>query len=98
MRLVKGNTLHFASDGRHGWIRHVEQVNRWAPAYIRQAYDGDNHEVKGAKIFNKLPTDVWNYTSDDGDIFQVKLNYFLKNFPDEPIIQVCWKGCNYILL
>ena len=58
---------------------------RDSPVSVRRARKG-SLSVKGARIFNMLPPELRNFSSDKVDQFKWKLDSFLKSIPDEPTI------------
>ena len=72
-------------DSRRGRECLVAEVVRDSPASVRRAREG-SLSVKGAKLFNLLPPELRNLTSDKVDQFKWKLDTFLKSIPDQPTI------------
>ena len=86
MGLVQGYQLNFSpSTNRQGRECIVTNVVQNSPTLVRKARE-NSLAVKGAKMFNLLPSHIRNITSEKVDIFKNKLDSFLKMIPDEPSI------------
>ena len=86
MGLADGYKLKFVGkDSRRGRECLVAEVVRDSPVSVRRAREG-SLSVKGARIFNMLPPELRNFSSDKVDQFKWKLDCFLKSIPDEPTI------------
>ena len=86
MGLVSGYKLEFKGVGtRRGRECEVAEIVRTAPAAVRRARE-NGLAVKGAKMFNLLPPEIRNTTSDKVEHFKSKLDKFLSEVPDEPTI------------
>ena len=86
MGLVDGYQLEFSSStSRRGRECTVRNVNKNSPSIVRKARE-NSLAVKGAKMFNLLPSHIRNVTADKVDMFKSKLDAFLKMIPDEPTI------------
>ena len=86
MGLVDGYKLEFKNEGtRRGRECEVAEIVRTSPAPVRRARE-NSLSVKGARIFNLLPTDIRNISSDKVQHFKSKLDEFLRDIPDEPTI------------
>ena len=86
MGLVDGYTLEFTGEGsRRGRECHVAEVVRNSPACVRRARE-NSLSVKGARMFNMLPSDIRNINADKVSSFKSELDKFLKEIPDQPTI------------
>ena len=86
MGLVEGYTMEFTPiTNRRGRECRVKNVVRNAPNSVKKARE-NSLAVKGAKMFNMLPSDIRNITSEKVNVFKSSLDFFLKNVPDEPTI------------
>ena len=83
--LIKGYNVEFSSDNRRGRTVVQKTVNWHSPASVRKARES-SLGVKGAKLFNLLPKEIRNITSDKVDNFKTVLDKFLSKVPDEPTI------------
>ena len=84
MGLVDGYKLEFTGEGtRRGRECLVAQINKNSPVTVRRAREG-SLSVKGAKIFNLLPPEIRNISSDKVQHFKIKLDAFLGKVPDQP--------------
>ena len=84
MNLVSGYSLEFRGEGtRRGRECEVAEIVRTAPAAVRRARE-NSLSVKGARMFNLLPAEVRNITSEKVEHFKSKLDEFLRDVPDEP--------------
>ena len=86
MGLVDGYQLEFTpASTRRGRECQVRNVPANAPSPVKKARE-NSLAVKGAKMFNLLPSDIRNITSEKVKDFKSSLDIFLKNVPDEPTI------------
>ena len=86
MKLVDGYNLDFKNEGtRRGRECKVVGSDRNSPAAVRRARE-NSFSCKGAKMFNLLPADLRNITSDKVRDFKSKLDLFLRDIPDEPTL------------
>ena len=86
MGLVDGYPLEFTpATNRRGRECNVKPLNKNAPCSVKKARE-NSLAVKGAKMFNLLPSDIRNLTSEKVNVFKSRLDMFLKNIPDEPTI------------
>ena len=86
MGLIDGYGMTFIGEhSRRGRQCSVADIVRDSPAGVRRAREG-SISVKGAKIFNLLPSDLRNFESDKVDQFKRKLDDFLSAVPDQPSI------------
>ena len=86
MGLVSGFDLEFKNEGtRRGRECAVAEIVRNSPAAVRRARE-NSLSVKGALMFNLLPPELRNLSSDKVNTFKSKLDSFLKDIPDEPTI------------
>ena len=84
MGLVDGYSLKFKNEGtRRGRECEVAEVVRNSPLEVRKARE-NSLSVKGAKLFNLLPSDIRNISSDNVLHFKTRLDSFLAKIPDEP--------------
>ena len=84
MNLVSGYKLEFVGEGtRRGRECVVANIDRNSPAAVRRARE-NSLSCKGAKMFNLLPADLRNITSDKVRDFKSKLDLFLREVADEP--------------
>ena len=85
MGLIDGYKLEFKGEGtRRGRECEVAEIVRSVPA-VRRARES-SLSVKGSRMFNLLPADVRNITSDKVQHFKSKLDEFLRDVPDEPTV------------
>ena len=86
MNLIDGYSLEFKGEGtRRGRECEVPRTVLSAPAAVRRARE-NGLSVKGAKMFNLLPAEIRNITSDKVQHFKTKLDEFLQKIPDEPTV------------
>ena len=86
MGLIDGYRLEFKGEGtRRGRECEVPSIVLSAPAAVRRARE-NSLSVKGAKMFNLLPADIRNITSDRVQHFKTKLDELLRDVPDEPTV------------
>ena len=86
MGLIDGYKLEFKGEGtRRGREREVAEIVRSVPAAVRRALES-SLSVKGSWMFNLLPADVRNITSDKVQHFKTKLDEFLRDVQDEPTV------------
>ena len=84
--LVSGYQVQFSSTlGRRGRTAQPHTVVQSSPATVRRAREA-SLGVKGARIFNLLPTDIRNLDSISVDTFKAELDRFLANIPDQPTV------------
>ena len=82
--LADGYKLEFAGEGtRRGRECVVADIVRTSPAAVRRARE-NSLSVKGARIFNLLPANLRNISSNKVQHFKSKLDTFLKEIADEP--------------
>ena len=86
MGLVDGYEMKFGGEqSRRGRECSVAEIVRNSPSSVKRARQ-DSLSVKGAKMFNLLPSDLRNINSDKVQHFKGKLDTFLKLIPDQPTI------------
>ena len=86
MGLTDGYSMRFKGENsRRGKECVVAEVVRGSPACVRKARQ-NSLTVKGAQMFNLLPSNLRNFTSDNVTHFKVRLDEFLKSIPDQPTI------------
>ena len=86
MGLVEGYPLEFTpTTNRRGRECRIKSVVQNAPSQVKKARE-NSLAVKGAKMFNLLPSHIRNITSEKVNVFKSGLDFFLKNVPDEPTI------------
>ena len=83
--LVKGYNVEFRSDDRRGRTILQKPVNWHCRANVKKATES-SLGVKGAKLFNLLPTEIRNISSDKVEHFKTALDKFLSKVPDQPTI------------
>ena len=77
MGLIDGYRLEFKGEGtRRGRECEVAKIVLLSPAAVRRARE-NSLSVKGARMFNLLPADIRNITSDKVQHFKTKLDEFL---------------------
>ena len=82
--MVQGYNLEFTSTrGRRGRTVLPHNIVASSPAPVKKARES-SLGVKGARIFNLLPTEVRNIDSQSVDIFKKQLDLFLTDIPDQP--------------
>ena len=72
-------------SGRRGRLCVPNQVVPGAPANVRRAREF-SLGVKGARIFNLLPSYIRNINSESIDTFKSALDKFLSEIPDHPTV------------
>jgi len=86
MKLVDGYPLEFTSSlSRRGRECGVKDVVRSAPSAVKKARE-NSLAVKGAKMFNLLPSEIRNISLDRVIVFKRKLDKYLATIPDQPTI------------
>merc|ERR1719319_1304292 len=86
MGLVDGYTMNFSGAGtRRGKECVVAEIVQNSPACVRRARE-NSLSVKGARMFNMLPAELRNLSSDKVQHFKSELDAFLKEIPDQPTI------------
>ena len=84
MNLVDGYKLEFINEGtRRGRECVVSDIVRSSPVTVRRARE-NSLSHKGARMFNLLPPELRNISSDKIHHFKSKLDEYLKDIPDEP--------------
>ena len=86
MNLVSGYTMEFSSQSRFGRRAVIRTAVTTAPANVVRAREA-SMAVKGAKIFNMLPTEIRNIDSDKTTVFKKSLDKYLGRIQDEPTIE-----------
>ena len=87
MGLVEGYPLEFTpTTNRRGRECRIKSVVQSSPSQVKKARE-NSLAVKGAKMFNLLPSHIRNITSEKVDVFKSSLDFFLKSVPDEPTIE-----------
>ena len=83
MGLMDGYKLEFkGEETRRGRECEVAEIVRTVPAAVRKARESCLSN-KGARMFNLLPADIRNITSDKVQHFKTKLDEFLRDVQDE---------------
>ena len=83
--LVCGYNIEFKSDARRGRMAVQKTVNWHCPAAIRNARES-SLGVKGVRLFNSLPQEIRDISSDKVQKFKSALDKFLSTVPDEPTV------------
>ena len=84
--MVHGYNVDFTSVcGRRGRTALPRAVVQSSSSLVRQAREA-SIGVKGARIFNLLPTSVRNMDSENVDMFKKCLDSFLSQVPDQPTV------------
>ena len=83
--LVKGYTLPFRQNPRHGRVVELPPIARGCPAVVQQAYEA-SLRVKGAKLFNLLPAELRNMDGVMVETFKSRLDAWLGTVPDQPTV------------
>ena len=84
MKLTDGYKLEFKNEGsRRGRECVVANIVADSPLLVRKARE-NSLAVKGARMFNLLPADIRNISSDKVQNFKSKLDKFLSKIPDQP--------------
>ena len=86
MGLVSGYKITVANHGRRGRLCNVKDVPRTSHAQVRRALES-SLAVIGAKLFNILPAETRNITSEKVTVFKRALDQFLTTIPDEPTVE-----------
>ena len=82
--LVKGYSLLFTGVlGRRGRTAVPNAVLMSSSSLVRKARDS-SMGVKGARVFNLLPSEIRNIDADNVDQFKKNLDEFLSQVPDQP--------------
>ena len=82
--MVHGYDMQLTSTrGRRGRTALPHNIVTSSPALVKKARE-TSLGVKGAQIFNLLPTEVRNIDSSSVDIFKKQLDVFLSDIPDQP--------------
>ena len=86
MGLTDGYPIEFTSTANRR-VREctVKNVPSSAPNSVKKARE-NSLAVKGSKMFNLLPSEIRNITSEKVNDFKSSLDFFLKNVLDEPTI------------
>ena len=91
LHLVSRDTLLLGVHDEHYGQQHREarvlKVSTSAPSRI-QTIRFSSFAVKGPRIFNSLPKHLRNFTGGMVDYFKHRLDVYLQNIPDEPLIHV----------
>ena len=84
--LLQG-TAEIVTDvhGRRGRTALPHDVNHSSCSTVRRARES-SLGVKGAKMFNLLPSSIRNINSINVDIFKTALDEFLSKVPDQPTV------------
>ena len=86
MGLVSGYNLGFINEGtRRGRECVVASINRSSPAAVKRARE-NSLSVKGAKMFNLLPSSIINVDGNKVEQIKSKLDTFLRLIPDQPSV------------
>ena len=84
--LVKGYSVDFTSVlGRRGRTALPHDVIQSSSASVKKARES-SLGVKGAKMFNLLPSSIRNTNSANVDVFKNALDEFLSKVPDQPTV------------
>ena len=84
MGLVDGYSLQFRNEGtRRGREYVVAEIIQSSPVTVRRVRD-NSLSVKGAKMFNLLPSELRNISSDKVQHIKTKLDTFLMKVPNQP--------------
>ena len=84
--LVKGYSVDFTSVvGRRGRTALPNEVIQSSSSSVKKARES-SMGVKGAKMFNLLPSSIRNTNSANVDVFKSALDDFLSRIPDQPTI------------
>ena len=75
-------TTQSEPDSRRGRMIHIPLVKRSRYSTLRY----HSLPFHGARLFNKMPSELRNLTNVSKDIFKSNLDNFLKTIPDEPLI------------
>ena len=84
--LVKGYSVDFTSVvGRRGRTALPKEIIQSSSSSVKKARES-SMGVKGAKMFNLLPSSIRNTNSANVDVFKSALDDFLSRVPDQPTI------------
>ena len=83
--MVKGYTLPFRQNPRHGRVVELPPIARGCPAAVQQAYEA-SLRVKGAKLFNLIPAELRNMDGVLVETFKSGLDAWLGTVPDQPTV------------
>ena len=85
MGLVGGYDLNIRVHGRRGRLCTVKEIPASTPTQVKKAIEA-SLAVKGSKLFNILPLEIRNISSDKVIDFKRALDHYLTTVPDEPTI------------
>ena len=77
--------ISFKWHPRRGRVCIVPPISSSTPARI-QTIRFASFAVKGPRIFNSLPRSLRNFTGGTVDVFKHRLDTYLQNVPDQPLI------------
>ena len=83
--MVKGYDIEFNTNPRRGRLASVPQVRNSAPNSVKKATHSSFH-VKGARLFNSIPSLIRDINSNSVDTFKTSLDAYLSIIPDQPTI------------
>ena len=83
--LVKGYSVNVSESARRGRLVVPKPVVKSAPAKVRHAKE-ISLGVKGANLFNLLPSYLRDLNSNHVDTFKTNLDNFLSQIPDQPTV------------
>ena len=90
--MVRGFNVDFTSvAGRRGRTVLPRSIVQSSSHLVRKARES-SIGVKGARIFNLLPSNIRNTNSDSVDKFKNMLDSFLSSIPDEPTTAGCGRA------
>ena len=81
--MVRGYNVTFCENPRRGRLVVPSHPPQSASARVKQARES-SLQVKGAKLFNLLPTYLRNIDAENVDTFKKELDWYLSPVPDEP--------------
>ena len=91
-RIIEGHVSNFDctpiqsyKNSRHGWECRVPPISSSAPCAI-QTIRFSTLPVKGPRLFNVLPKNLWNMSGCTTERFKCELDCYLATVPDEPLV------------
>ena len=83
---VQGYPINTLQSPRRGRLVEVSPFPNQAPSAVKKAREA-SLSVKGARLFNLIPRDLWDTNTGTVDQFKFRLNEWLATVPDQPTIQ-----------
>ena len=86
LKLVDGFHIEMRDYGRRGKLCTVKTIPTTAPNQAKRAAEA-SLAVKGSKLFNILPIEIRNITSNKTEVFKNALDHYLGTIPGKPTSQ-----------